>query len=228
MKSLFSDSFIIHKPLHVVSGDCYFVTEVKDTLVICAIDCTGHGVPGSLMSMVALNLLERVVNLYEITRPSMILHKMHEEVVKALKQDITGIEDGMDISICSFDKKNKVLDFAGASRPLVYIKDGELNYVKGQNRSIGGMLDERRDYQDYTIKLDSEVKFYLFSDGYADQHGGENNQRFMIKRLRELLFDTLSETMLDQKNKLEEKFNEWKGEEEQTDDVLLMGFELKV
>jgi len=228
IRTCFDDFFILYRPLHIVSGDIYFFSKVGDKIITAAIDCTGHGVPGALMSMIAHSQLNRIVNITGITEPSQILRRFHEGVVKSLQQKNNGIEDGMDVAICTYDLKKSVLTFAGAQRPLVYIQDEEINYIRGVSRPIGGMLTEDRKYIDHKIKIDRETKFYLFSDGFVDQYGGPRYEKYKIRNFRELLLDHSAHVMSKQQDLLEEELDNWMGENEQTDDIIVMGFTVPI
>lgn len=222
MKSMTPNMFLIYKPMHVLSGDFYFYKEVEDQLFIAVVDCTGHSVPGALLSMLGYNSLNEIIaqNIYE---PGKILNFLHEKITSAL----IDIEDGMDMSLCRINRKNNTFDFAGAKNPLLYFdKEGNQQVIKGTSQSIGGMIDYKRNYQTTTLSLDQIDTFYLFSDGYQDQFGGKNDRKITRKKYYQLLANYQHLKMSDQKSSLEEYFENWKQNTEQIDDVTILGVTL--
>ncbi len=220
--------FIFYQPRDVVSGDFYFFEQVGNKQIIAAADCTGHGVPGALMSMIGINLLEEIVVSQEVIEPNEILNQLHKKIRYALKQNETRNRDGMDIALCVIDRENKTLVYAGAKNPLYLLQNGELIELKADKKTIGGhQSEEERFFSSHKIQLEKESLFYIFSDGYQDQFGGENNQKFMIKRFREFLFSIHQQPLAEQKMLLEQKLTEWrKGIYEQTDDILVIGVKI--
>jgi ligand-binding sensor domain-containing protein/serine phosphatase RsbU (regulator of sigma subunit) len=223
------DSFIMFKPRDIVSGDFYWFARKEDRLLIAAIDCTGHGVPGAFMSMIGNSLLNELVNELNFISPAEILKRLHQGVRKALKQEDSEDDatDGMDIALCAIDASRRTVEFAGASRPLFYISEGELLEMKPTGNSIGGLLTEGEGvYAQQTIHVTSPTSFYLFTDGYADQFGGVNRRKFMIKNLKQLLLDIQPLAFDQQKATLDSTIENWKGDASQTDDMLIIGFRL--
>ena len=224
-----SNSFIIYKPKDIVSGDFYWFAEKDNRLIVAIADCTGHGVPGAFMSMVGNDILTQIVIEKGITKPNMILTALHEGVKKSLKQDTNASDtkDGMDIAIVSFDKKNySNVEFAGALRPLWLVKNGtkEIIEYKADKHSIGGAYsDDARAFTNHELNLDNGDSFYLSTDGYADQFGGEQGKKMMTKNMKELLISIHSKPMSEQKVILENNFQSWKANREQVDDVLVFG-----
>ena len=219
--------FIFFKPRDIVSGDCYWMSDLRDTqgkIILAAIDCTGHGVPGAFMSMAANNLLNYIVNEREVTRPDKILKLLHEEIRLVLNQKETKNRDGMDMSLVMIDYHKKRLYFAGAVNPLVYIQNKELHHIKGTRKSVGGhvKLDDRR-FEQHVVPLDVPTTFYLFSDGIQDQFGGERGRKFTPRRLRELMLMIHHLPMDKQQHYVEQALNKWMKNEKQIDDILLMG-----
>ncbi len=196
--------------------------------VVAAIDCTGHGVPGALLSMVGMNLLEEIVDKRQITKPNRILEELHKGIRKALKQDTTSNRDGMDIALCVVNKQENMVEFAGAKNPLVYVKNGKLHVLKGDIYSVGGLqIEQERKFTLHQVKVDSPVSCYIFSDGYADQFGGKTGKKFMIKNFRKLLYDMHQVDMTEQPNILDHHLMKWKGTRfDQTDDILVLGFKV--
>jgi serine phosphatase RsbU (regulator of sigma subunit) len=226
IKSSLPNSFIIYLPRDVVSGDFYFIEKVDDEVIFAAVDCTGHGVPGALMSVVGFNYLHQAVTEKGFTKPSDILSFLDEGVNDRLRQTDgeSGVNDGMDLGLCSLNTKTKKLQYAGAYNPLYVVSNGELTEVKADKFPIGvnvdGVVDE---YTNHTLQLKEGDCIYLFSDGYADQFGGPKGKKFKYRPLRKTLLDLNHLTMRDQKQQLISVFNNWKGDEYQVDDVLLMG-----
>ncbi len=224
LKNVLEDSFILYKPRDVVSGDFYWFFEKNDKIVIAAVDCTGHGVPGAFMSMLGDTYLNQVVGVMGIIQPNEILSQLHESIRTALKQDATQNRDGMDISICVIDKKDRTLKFAGAKNPLVYIRDNEIIRIKGDTNSIGGKSGQL-DFTTHTIKLtDQPTPFYIYSDGYQDQFSSGMDSKFMAKRFRKLLHKIHKYPFAEQKDILNHILKDWMRQTRQVDDILVIGF----
>ncbi len=229
IKKLLPESFILFKPRDIVSGDFYWLSENDGKIIITAVDCTGHGVPGAFMSMISSTILNEIVNQKNIVNSASILENLHTGVNTSLKQKETANQDGMDMALCTIDKENKVCYFSGAKNPLVYIQNGELKQLKGDKMPIGGMLSERKNHKpfaSYEIPLKEDNTFYLFSDGYQDQFGGPKGRKFMRKRFKELLFEIHQKPMEEQKLILDKEIELWKGKLEQIDDILVIGFKV--
>ncbi len=199
----------------------------QKSCVLAVIDCTGHGVPGALMSVIGYNILQQVIVYEKLVNPSQILCRLNEEVQRMLNQEHTQNKDGMDIALCYLDEQNQTLQFAGVHRPLLYVNQaGELQEIKGDKITIGGSFRQTDPWQVLTHTLDlQQVKsFYLFSDGYADQFNGElPPTKFKNKALRELLLQIHSLDMPTQQQILEQEHNNWRGHHTQTDDILVIG-----
>ena len=224
-----TDYFILYKPKAVVSGDFYFFSEKSDCFYFAAVDCTGHGVPGAFMSMIGHNLLTHLINERNLSQPSEILEQLHIGVRTSLQQDIanTGNRDGMDIAIVCLRKDHKQLEYAGANRPLYLIRNGKLYETKGDKYPIGGIQDEqRRVFNNHKIDLNSGDTVYLFSDGYADQFGGERGKKFMVKNFQQTLKEIQKYPMPEQQVHLDQTITEWKGNQEQIDDILVIGIKV--
>lgn len=232
IKSALPNSFIYFKPRDVVSGDFYWFYEFKDAneekIVIAAIDCTGHGVPGALMSMIGNGLLNDIVKVRKILDPGLILNELHKGVRIALNQDHTDIRDGMDMALCVIDQTNAKLQFAGAMNSIFYIQDNTLNEIKGNRKSIGGTQSEEvRVFSTNTIAIDKTTSFYICSDGYFHQFGGEFNKKFSTKKFKELLLEIHSLEMSEQKTKLQDTMDTWIGQSNQIDDMLVIGVKIE-
>jgi serine phosphatase RsbU (regulator of sigma subunit) len=221
--------FIYFKPRDIVSGDFYWYEFRDNKLIIAAVDCTGHGVPGAFMSMVGTTLLNKVVNDLGQTLPSQIMKQMDINILESLKQrgDISSNRDGMDMAICTIDSSNRELIFSGASRPLYLVRNNELTEYKSSIFSVGGYLaGNEKVFEDAYINYQSNDMIYIFSDGYADQFGGEKGKKFMSKNMR-LLFSRIASLPLDeQKSEIHSNLIAWMGSLKQVDDILVIGIRL--
>jgi PAS domain S-box-containing protein len=228
MYNRFPHSFVLYKPKDIVSGDFYWFHSEKKYTAIAAIDCTGHGVPGAFMSVMANSLLNEIVVEKKIISPDLILNQLQEKVIRTLRQTETDGQshDGMDIAICVIDNKNLVLAFAGANRPLYWVRNGVLEEVKGNKMPIGGARFLGKTFEKHVISLEPQDRIYLASDGYQDQFGGEENRKFSSKRLKELIVQQQHIPMNQQGNVFGNTINEWLGQNKQIDDILLIGFEV--
>jgi len=222
----FEDSFILFRPKNIVSGDFYWIGEKGDKVFVVAADCTGHGVPGALMSMIGLKLIEKTINEDNIETPSGILAVMNRGLEKTFSREKnigTIIRDGMDIGLCVIDRKRKKIEYAGAFFPLYLIREDSLIEVNA-DKIIIGMNPDGQSYIDHEIDLMENDIFYLFSDGYVDQFGGDENKKFMYRRFRYLLLTIHNFPVNDQKSILEENIKTWMGNNEQVDDMMVIGF----
>ena len=225
---LFPDAFVLFQPKDIVSGDFYWFAEKNGKKLIAACDCTGHGVPGSLMSMIGNNILNQIVNEKGITAPDEILNLLHKEIRKALKQDNQGdTKDGMDIALLTFNNEAEI-EYAGAYRPLWIVKaPADFTEIKPDKYSIGGAQSEtERKFTNHKISLSKGDAVYIFSDGYADQFGGEEGKKFMSRKFKELLMANYKLPMLQQETVLVSAMETWKGTREQVDDILVIGIRL--
>lgn len=225
LKTKFKDGFVLYLPKDIVSGDYYFFYENEENKYVAAIDCTGHGVPGALMSVIANSLLKEVFYNKNLTRPDEILYALDELLFDSLnKNNQDEIRyDGMDISLCSINKKTNVLNFAGAMRPLFLIRENELTEIKGSKYPLGYYF-EKKEFILNTFQLKENDQIYLTTDGYADQFGGNKNKKLNRKAFKELLLSLKGMNGDEQNSFLEYALRNWKQDEEQTDDVLVIGF----
>lgn len=224
---LFSDKlehFVLYKPLAIVSGDFYWVSSQSDPQVIISADCTGHGVPGAFMSMLGVTMLNEIVNGKHILMPDQIIESLRQGIIKSLKQvaEEDSIKDGMDIAVCTIDFDNNILWFAGANNPLYLVRNGELIHYRGDKMPVA-IHYKMEPFTLHKIDLQKGDAFYIFSDGYADQFGGPNQKKFMSMQLRETLVAMAGMPMLKQGERLNEIFEEWRGEGPQIDDVTMIG-----
>jgi len=226
-ENIVSDSFVLFKPKDIVSGDFYWVGDVDDKLIIVAADCTGHGVPGAFMSMLGISFLNKIVNEKKMIKPHNILNALRDNVISALHQshEDDQSKDGMDIALCVVDKKNKKLEFSGANNPLYLFRDGQDIIYKPDKMPIG-IFDIMDSFTTTTIDIKEGDVFYIFSDGYADQFGGERQKKLKYKPFRMKLMDIHQKPMSMQHKLLDDFFEDWRGELDQIDDVLLMGFKI--
>lgn len=232
VKRHLKESFILYKPKDIVSGDFYWMDTFQDKVMIAAVDCTGHGVPGAFMSIVGYNNLNMAVNVTKAKSASTILDRLNESVTSTLRQthDGTTAKDGMDVALCSFDFKEKFLDFAGAFNPLYRIRDGKFETIKGNKFPIGIHIlqEEKEEFTNHRLDIKSGDVYYIFSDGYADQFGGPKGKKFMYRRFRNILTDIHNKPMEDQNKILDETIENWMSEsnQEQLDDILVIGIRI--
>lgn len=220
--------FVFYRPKDVVSGDFPWLFERDEFVYFAAIDCTGHGVPGAMMSMIGYLLLNAIVKEGESKTPSEILKLLHESVVSTLKQDqdVKNSSDGMDASLCRIDMKKKQLLFSGAHLPLLHLRNDELNIYKGDKFPVGGMQYRNKNaYTDNLIELEIGDKIFVYSDGIIDQIGGEENRKWMSSGLKEFIVQNRNCSMDSFHDKIAQYFESYKGDNKQIDDVLLIGFE---
>lgn len=217
------ESFVFYRPKDIVSGDFYWFRESGTKKLIASVDCTGHGVPGAFMSLVGHNMLGQVTKVF--TTPNQILNNLNriaEEVLKTGEQDVH-LRDGMDLALISIDDALMELEFAGANCPLYIVRDGELMVIAGDKFAIGSFNYGSKQYKNHRIKLKPGDSVYLFSDGYADQFGGPKGKKFLRKRFRALLQEIAQLPMIEQKATLHRTWVQWKGAEEQVDDIQVIG-----
>lgn len=217
------DHFVLFKPRDVVSGDFYWAEEIDGMYMIVTADCTGHGVPGALMSMLGVSLLNEIIISKEIKRPDLILNELRNKIIEALKQEPGNIlKDGMDMTVCLLDRKKNLLQFSGANNPLYLISEGQLTQIKGDSMPVA-IHDIMNPFSLHQMELKPGDAFYTFSDGYADQFGGPAEKKFLIKNFRNLLLSIQDLPMIEQGNRLDEVFEDYRKELEQIDDVVIIG-----
>ncbi|OFY63468.1 MAG: hypothetical protein A2V64_11480 [Bacteroidetes bacterium RBG_13_43_22] len=222
----FRDSFIFFKPKDIVSGDFYWIEEKEDKVFIVGADCTGHGVPGALMSMIGLEIIEKTINEDKIEIPAEILAVLNRDLEKTFSREKnigTIIRDGMDIGLCVIDRKRKKAEYAGAFFPLYLIRDNSLIEIKG-DKLIIGMNPGGISYTNHEIELMDDDILYIFSDGYVDQFGGSENKKFMYRRFRYLLTTIHRFPVNDQKSILDDNIKTWMSGNPQIDDIMVIGF----
>jgi len=227
--SVFKEAFILYKPKDIVSGDFYYFSNVDGHGLIAAADCTGHGVPGALMSMIGNDLLNHVTRERRLTKPGEVLDNLHKGITNVLKQDGRHGEtrDGMDIALLSFDLHDKSkIQYAGAYRSLCIVRNGELIDFKADKFPIGNASMERGNFTNNVIDVQKGDMCYIFTDGYADQFGGEQGKKFMVKKFHKLLIDYSKLDVYDQERFLDSAIEAWRGDHEQVDDILVIGIRI--
>lgn len=216
------NSFILYQPKDIVSGDFYWLESNNEHVLFAAVDCTGHGVPGALVSIVGHNGLNRAVKEFGLTTPSLILDKLTELIEETFEKSENNLKDGMDIALCCLNKKTNQLQFAGANNPLYLVSDGELTEIKGDKQPIGSFTD-RNPFTNHTLDLKKGDTIYIFSDGFADQFGGPKGKKYKYKQFRDLIVAIIDKSMPEQKSILENELSSWKGSLEQIDDICIIG-----
>jgi serine phosphatase RsbU (regulator of sigma subunit) len=222
------DHFILFKPRDIVSGDFYWIKQIRKEVIFTAADCTGHGVPGAFMSMLGMSFLNEIVQDNKKLQPNQILNELREQVKTALKQESeeTKSKDGMDMALVKLNTDTLNLEFAGAYNPLYIIRNGKLIVYKADRMPIGAQVKEENTFTNQKIKLQQGDILYMFSDGYPDQFGGPNNKKFTKKRFKELLIEISNKSLHEQKRLLDQKHKDWMGQNTQLDDILIIGVKI--
>ncbi len=229
INQIIPDSFVFFKPKDIVSGDFYWIEKTNDGILFAVIDCTGHGVPGAMMSLVANNLLNKIVKEKNITAPHRILNELLQELFIALRQDAEEIKanDGMDLSICLLNQDSQTLAYAGAFNPVLIARNYEIIELKTDKFSVGKHAYENNfKYSERSIQLQKNDVIYLSTDGYYDQFGGNNGKKLMRKNFYNLLQEISHLSKEEQVKKIEETFVRWKGGYDQLDDITVFGFRI--
>lgn len=225
IRELLPNSFVYYRPKDIVSGDFYWIEKVDDKVIFAAVDCTGHGVPGAFMSLIGHNGLNQAVKERGRSRPSEVLKDLNKIAFDALHKDREQylVRDGMDMALCTLDPRKNILEYAGANCPLYIVRNGEVLHYPPDKNAIGSLDLNGKSFTDHRIQLEPLDMVYIFSDGYADQFGGEKGKKFLYRRFRELLLQISVEPVEIQRSLLQEAFNKWRGAHEQVDDILVMG-----
>jgi ligand-binding sensor domain-containing protein/serine phosphatase RsbU (regulator of sigma subunit) len=226
-KTLLKNYFILFKPKDIVSGDFYWIRKHEDSVYVAAVDCTGHGVPGAFVSIVANNLLNEAFESTRDKSPAKILDALTMLATRVLhaKVDDFELRDGMDIALCKIDYAANQVEFAGAYNSLYLVRDNKLIEYNADNLSIGS-TEEGKKYTTHSFRINKDDMIYLFSDGYADQFGGEKGKKFKYQQLQQVLVKNNNKSLDLQKHLLEQEFEHWKGALEQVDDVLIIGVKI--
>lgn len=223
-KKVLRESFIYYNPKEIVSGDFYWISENNNKVFVVAADCTGHGVPGAFMSMIGVELLNKIIIDQKVEKPSDVLTVLRQGIERTFNRAEWGgdtLKDGMDIGLCMIDRLNKKLEFSGAFFPLYIIRDNKLTEIKGNRLSVGLMTDDQ--FTNNNLDLRDDDIIYMFSDGYTDQFGGPNNKKFMYRRFRHLLLSIHSFPMEEQMMILKDSIASWQLDNEQVDDQMVIG-----
>jgi serine phosphatase RsbU (regulator of sigma subunit) len=219
-----SDFFVLYIGRDGLSGDFYWFADKGDAIVIAGIDCTGHGIPGALISMIGDSLMNHIVHEREIYEPKEILYYLNNGMCNALQQENDNIKDGMDAVVCTWYPKESKLLFAGAMNPLYYVNSQGLHEIKADKHAVGG--EKNKTFTQHAIFIHEPTTLYLTSDGYADQFGGPESKKLGRKRMKELFVQIKDMPMYYQYNILKDTFETWKGHEEQVDDILIFGVKI--
>jgi serine phosphatase RsbU (regulator of sigma subunit)/Tfp pilus assembly protein PilF len=220
VKECLPNSFVLYKPKDVVAGDFYWMEQKNGKVIFAAGDCTGHGVPGAMVSVVCNNGLNRSVREYGLTDPGEILDKTREIVISEFEKSEDDVQDGMDVAL--FSLEGNTLQYAGAHNPLWLIRDGEIIETKADKQPIG-KYDKLSPFTTHTFELQKGDSIYVFSDGFVDQFGGKKEKKFKSKAFKELLISIQDQSMEDQQKIVDEAFENWRGDLEQVDDVCVIG-----
>lgn len=225
MENMLKEFFILHQPRDIVSGDFYYCTRKEDFIVVAVGDCTGHGVPGALMSIMGISFLNEILSIRGPIRTSRILNLLRERVMKALHQRGYELEnkDAMDMALCVFHPRSGELQYSGANNPMYHIRNKVLTEIKADKMPVGIDAIEENSFSNHSLQLEPGDNVYIFSDGYPDQFGGPADKKFKYGPLRELLIRISDWTMEEQRKELERVISEWKGDQPQVDDIMIFG-----
>jgi len=221
------ENFILYLPRDIVSGDFYWMTQQGDWSIFAAADCTGHGVPGAFMSMLGVSMLNEIISKQSKHTASTMLDRLRELIMSTLSQsEESESKDGMDIALCVLNNKTYELQYSGAFNPLFIIRNGELIETKADRMPIGIYAGSESDFTNHKMKVEKGDCLYIFSDGYADQIGGEKGKKFLTKTFKQLLLKIHKEPMDKQKETLHQTITYWMGDFQQVDDILLIGIRI--
>ena len=228
IQTSFKNSFVLFKPKDIVSGDFYFFQEKENLFFVAAADCTGHGVPGAILSMICSEKLEEALT--QSSDTAEILKILNRGIKSSLKQsdNENSTKDGMDISLCSLNKLSREINYSGANRPLWIVRNSakELEEIKATKKSIGGFTSNEQHFENHQLNLNEGDTIYIFTDGYADQFGEKSGKKIMTKKLKEIFLEIQHKSMNEQKKYLEGFVENWRGNFEQIDDILIIGIKL--
>jgi serine phosphatase RsbU (regulator of sigma subunit) len=225
LKSQLNESFVLFLPKDVVSGDFYWIQEVNGELLVAVADCTGHGVPGAMVSIVCHNALDRVVGEFGISEPGKILDRTRDIIIETFESKSDFVRDGMDISIAKINFDNNQIEWAGANNPLYLISEHELKIISPNKQPVG-KFDKSESFQSHLIDVNEGDLIYLFTDGYMDQFGGEKGKKYKYSKFRDFLIQIHEQPLENQKEELLTEFVNWKGSQEQVDDICIIGIKM--
>jgi serine phosphatase RsbU (regulator of sigma subunit) len=230
VRECFPDSFILFMPKDVVSGDLYFFSKRGNLIIFAAADCTGHGIPGALISIIGYGILDQAVNEIKLTDPPQILHHLYSKTHRFLRLDPdgSGLADDMDIILCILDTSTNILTYSGVRNPLYHISKGELSEYRTANLPPDRDIIDNSIFSSATIRVETGDTIYLCSDGYIDQFGGKNHKKYQSTRFKSFLQGIQESSMLEQSDLLYEELEKWREEnnEDQTDDILVIGIRI--
>jgi PAS domain S-box-containing protein len=227
MQDTFGDMLLFFKPRDIVSGDFYWYHRTDCCAYLAAVDCTGHGVPGALISILGYNALNQAINEQKLKKPGDILQYLDHSVSNVFKSTQSSVRDGMDVSLIKYNITTRTIEFAGAMNPLFIVRNGELIKVKGDRHPIGPSGADSKSFKNHEIKLQPKDCVYLFTDGYPDQFGGSQGKKMKYDLFKRLLMDCQKLSFSEQLNLVERTFKYWQGDLEQVDDVLVLGFRVE-
>lgn len=222
IESCVPDSFILYRPKDIVAGDFYWMVKLNKKVMLAVADCTGHGVPGAMVSVVCHNALNRSVREFGLIEPGKILEKTRELVIETLDEGNLKVSDGMDIALCCIDTETKMVEYSGANNSLYLIRNKALQEIKPDKQPVGRYLNAKP-FTTHLVRLEKGDRIYLFTDGLADQFGGPKGKKFKYKTFKELLLKSSENTLLNQKEVIDQAFITWKGDLEQVDDICVIG-----
>jgi len=225
-KKLLPDHFVLYQPKDIVSGDFFWITKKKSDIIIAVADCTGHGVPGAFMSILGITTLSEVINRGCYSSAGSILNQLREGIMKALNQ--TGEEyeqkDGIDMALCLLNTESNQIEYSGAFNPIYIVQNKRLVEINGDKMPIGVAAEEEKPFNTHRIALEPGNVIYLFTDGFVDQFGGTKGKKFKYQPFRNLILKIHEMPMHKQKEELRQAFEKWRGEHQQLDDLLIVGF----
>lgn len=225
-QTLLPQSFILYKPKDIVSGDFYWIDKKDKYIYVAAVDCTGHGVPGAFMSIIGSNLLKDILNNTHLVHPSEILDELNIRIAQTLHSEQTDTKDGMDLALVAIHTDTLEMEYATAMNPICLVKNNEYKILEGNRFPIGKYTDVINKFTNHIIQLEKGDIVYLFSDGYSDQFGGPKGKKLYKKNFYKILEEASKWPIEHQRFILDKKFNEWKGDLEQVDDILVIGIKI--
>jgi serine phosphatase RsbU (regulator of sigma subunit) len=225
VKSYFKDSFILYKPKDIVAGDFYWFEVIDGMIFFAVADCTGHGVPGAMVSVVCHNALNRSVKEFSLKKPSDILDKTREIVISEFEKSDEDVKDGMDISLCAIGLDDRMLHWSGAHNPLWILRNKEIIEYKADKQPIGKFAYAKA-FTNHEIELFESDEIFIFTDGFQDQFGGEKGKKFKASQMKELLISHAEQSIFEKEKILHAAFESWKKNVEQVDDVCIIGVKL--
>lgn len=224
VRKYFPDSFVLYKPKDIVAGDFYWMEQVGEHILFAVADCTGHGVPGAMVSVVCNGALNRAVREFKLTSPGKVLDKVTDLVIEAFRHSDDTFRDGMDIALCSWDLATGEILYSGANNPVYVVKTKEKKIIAyPPSKQPIGAYDKRKPFEDAKLDLEKNDMLYLFTDGMADQFGGPKGKKFKYKKFKELLVSISNRSSKEKKDDVEAIFESWRGDMEQVDDICIVG-----